>query len=243
MRLRWTNYHACIGISFGVISKRCAFAATSVRRPCGSRRLALQIRLAFSQADGFSGAPCPNASCAGPYNSQDIRAFLSPHTLGGHDPNLFTDMQPAVKRTLEAIDRRETILIYGDYDVDGQVSTALLVSALRTLGAEVRYFTPSRLSDGYGLSVPVLQRVVGAARLVITVDCGITANEAVAWAQASGIDCIVTDHHEPGEELPPAVACVNPKRSDCQYPEKGPRRMRRRIEVCPGVVAGGRSRF
>lgn len=130
-------------------------------------------------------------------------------------------MAPAVERTISALRNRERILVYGDYDVDGQASTALLVLALRQLGADVEYFMPSRLEDGYGLSLAVVQRVAATTDLLITVDCGITATREVAWAQANGLDCIVTDHHEPSSELPSAVACINPKRPDCSYPEKG----------------------
>jgi single-stranded-DNA-specific exonuclease len=127
-------------------------------------------------------------------------------------------MEQAVARVLRAVDEREQILVYGDYDVDGITSTSLLTATLAALGAKVSYFIPDRIRDGYGLS----ERGVEVARkrrvkLIITADCGITANNEVRLAKAAGIEVLVTDHHEPLGELPEATAVLNPKRKDCPY--------------------------
>jgi single-stranded-DNA-specific exonuclease len=129
------------------------------------------------------------------------------------------DMDLATDRIWKAIDAREPILVYGDYDVDGITATSLLTSALAALGAKVDYFIPDRIRDGYGLStrgVDLARR--RRARLIVTADCGITANAEVDLARQHGIEVIVTDHHEPlGDVLPRAVAVLNPKRHDCPY--------------------------
>jgi single-stranded-DNA-specific exonuclease len=131
------------------------------------------------------------------------------------------DMDLATARIWKAVDDREMILVYGDYDVDGITSTTLLTSALTRVGAKVGYFIPDRIRDGYGFSmrgVEVAKR--RRARVVVTADCGITATAEVRAAKEHGIDVIVTDHHEPLGELPEAVAILNPKRKDCPYPFK-----------------------
>jgi single-stranded-DNA-specific exonuclease len=150
------------------------------------------------------------------------RGFLRPHPGQIGPPALLAGMGDAVARLRRAIDRRETVLVHGDYDVDGICSVALLVRALRMMGCAAVPFVPKRLTDGYDLSDAGIARAreVGAT-LILTCDCGIVAHEAVARASAAGIDVIVTDHHTPGATLPPAVAVVNPNRADCPYPDKG----------------------
>src|SRR5690606_18549930 len=128
----------------------------------------------------------------------------------------------AVERIVRAIRAGESILVHGDYDVDGICATALLVRALRMMGGRPIPFVPHRLRDGYdltaaGISAP---RAAGA-RLIVTADCGTVAHAAVADAARAGIDVIVTDHHTPGPTLPGALAVLNPNRPDCAYPEKG----------------------
>lgn len=137
------------------------------------------------------------------------------------DPFLMRDMDKAVARIWTAIEAQEAILVFGDYDVDGITATSLLSSSLEKLGANVTYFIPDRIRDGYGLSV----RGVEVARkrrtkLIITADCGITATPEVKLAAGHGIEVIVTDHHEPIGEMPNSVAILNPKRHDCPYPFK-----------------------
>ena len=151
----------------------------------------------------------------------DARAFLNPSLADLHDPFALADMRPAVDRILRAIAARERIAIHGDYDVDGVTSTVILRRALELLGADVTHFIPERLRDGYGLQPAALDRLhADGARLVISVDCGIRAIEAARHARALGLDLIVTDHHEPEADLPPALAVINPKRHDCSYPDK-----------------------
>jgi len=151
----------------------------------------------------------------------DARRFLSPRLDDLHDPFGLADMHVAVDRILAAIAAKERIAIHGDYDVDGVTSTVILRRALELLGADVVHFIPERLRDGYGLQPATIDRLHGdGARLVISVDCGIRAAEAAARARELGMDLIVTDHHEPDTELPPALAVINPKRRDCRYPDK-----------------------
>lgn len=149
------------------------------------------------------------------------RQFLNPSLDDLHDPFRLTDMTVAIERIRGAIARRERIAIHGDYDVDGVTSTVILRRALEMLGADVIHFIPERLRDGYGLQIPALDRLhAEGVRLVISVDCGIRAADAARHAAALGLDLIITDHHEPDDALPPALAVINPKRRDCLYPDK-----------------------
>ena len=160
--------------------------------------------------------------CLRGHHDPDAAArFLKPTLSHLHDPLLLADMLPAVERTLAALARRERIAIHGDYDVDGITSTVILRRALELLGADVIHFIPERLRDGYGLQPETIERLhAEGARLVISVDCGIRGIDAARRAHDLGLDLIVTDHHEPGAELPPALAVINPKRHDCRYPDK-----------------------
>jgi single-stranded-DNA-specific exonuclease len=147
--------------------------------------------------------------------------FLRPSLDHLHDPMALADMGLAVERILSAIARRERIAIHGDYDVDGVTSTVILRRALELLGGDVVHFIPERLRDGYGLQPAALERLhADGVSLAISVDCGIRGAEAARRARELGLDLIVTDHHEPGVELPPALAVINPKRHDCPYPDK-----------------------
>ncbi|MCM3881816.1 MAG: single-stranded-DNA-specific exonuclease RecJ [Vicinamibacterales bacterium] len=147
--------------------------------------------------------------------------FLHPSLDHLHDPFRLAGMQPAVERILAAIERKETIAIHGDYDVDGITSTVILRRALELFGGHVVHFIPERLRDGYGLQPETFDRLhADGVTLVISVDCGIRGIEAARRAADLGVDLIITDHHEPGETLPPAVAVINPKRHDCDYPDK-----------------------
>ena len=136
-----------------------------------------------------------------------------------HDPFLLPDMEKAVERIQKALADNEKILIYGDYDVDGVTSVSLLLLYLREHGGNVDYYIPERIREGYGLNKAAIERfAAGGVNLIITVDSGITASDEVAFAAEYGIDVVVTDHHECREELPKAVAVVNPHRSDSVYP-------------------------
>jgi len=149
------------------------------------------------------------------------KAFLRPQLGNLHDPWSMADMEKAVSRVSAAIDSGEPILVHGDYDVDGVCGTTLLTRALRELGADVEPFVPNRLEHGYDFGPAGLEAAVRMRRgLVVTCDCGIMAHATIAAARDAGIDVVVSDHHTPPEELPPAVAVLNPHRSDCAYPEK-----------------------
>jgi single-stranded-DNA-specific exonuclease len=147
--------------------------------------------------------------------------FLDPSLTQLHDPFLMADMRVAVERLGQAIERQEKILIYGDYDVDGTMAVVVLLTALRALGGKVEAHIPHRLTDGYGMRVPVVERAQAEGySVVLSVDTGVREHEVLARARALGLDCIVTDHHLPDSHLPPACAILNPRREDCAYPEK-----------------------
>ncbi|MBN1351545.1 single-stranded-DNA-specific exonuclease RecJ [candidate division KSB1 bacterium] len=147
--------------------------------------------------------------------------FLNPQLENLHDPFLMRDMDKAVERIREALSRGEKILVYGDEDVDGISSTALLVDALRDLMGDVKYIIPNKAHDGVGLRKKYIDRAKAEGiSLIITVDCGITNLSQVKYAQSIEIDVIITDHHIPLNELPAAIAVVNPKRKDDPYPFK-----------------------
>ena len=141
--------------------------------------------------------------------------FLASGVAVQENPYRLRDMVPAVSRILQAIDRGETICVYGDFDADGVTSTALLVNALQAAGGRVGPYIPDRVDEGYGLNADAITRIGRQASLIITVDCGIRSVAEVAHAGALGIDVIVTDHHSVGPVLPPAVAVINPRRVDC----------------------------
>lgn len=150
------------------------------------------------------------------------RGFLRPHAGQIHPPQLMAGMGDAVARLRRAIHGRETILVHGDYDVDGICSTALYTRALKMMGALAVPFVPHRLVDGYDLSdAGITAAKEAGATLILTGDCGIVAHDAVDRARRAGIDVVVTDHHTPGGTLPAAAAVVNPNRRDCPYPDKG----------------------
>ena len=152
---------------------------------------------------------------------ESAHRFLNPALTQLHDPFLMADMKPAVARLRRALKQGEKILIYGDYDVDGTMAVVVLLSALRGLGGQVEAFIPHRMTDGYGMRVPVIEEAAAKGfRVVISVDTGIREHKVLARARELGLDCIVTDHHLPDVHLPPACAILNPRRPDCGYPEK-----------------------
>ena len=154
-------------------------------------------------------------------NPEEAQRFLNPSLDHLHDPLLLADMRVAVDRIMAAIERRERIAIHGDYDVDGITSTVILRRALELLGADVAHFIPERLKDGYGLQPAAIERLhADGVALIVSVDCGIRGGDAARRARELGVDLIITDHHEPDAELPPALAVINPKRHDCSYPDK-----------------------
>ena len=152
-------------------------------------------------------------------NEEDIRLFLKPTRNDFHNPFLITDMEIAIKRIIEAIDKKEKLTIYGDYDVDGITSITVLKSFLKDRGLEVSQYIPNRLNEGYGLNRNAIEKIhKNGCDLMITVDCGISAIDEINYANELGIETIVTDHHEPGSELPEALAVIDNKRKDSTYP-------------------------
>jgi single-stranded-DNA-specific exonuclease len=147
--------------------------------------------------------------------------YLQPKLEHLHDPWLMQDMDRAVGRLQQAIDRKEKILIYGDYDVDGAMSAVILDTAIASLGGVVDVHIPHRLSDGYGMRAGRVEEAAReGCRVIVSVDTGIREHAVLDRARELGLDCIVTDHHLPAETLPRAFAILNPHRSDCCYPEK-----------------------
>ena len=147
------------------------------------------------------------------------RAFLDPSAYSAASPNELPDMDRAVDRLQKAIDRRERVLVWGDFDVDGQTSTTLLVSALRDLGGQVIHHIPNRFSEGHGVHLPQLKELLdGGVDLILTCDTGIAAHEAVAYARSRGVGVVITDHHTLPETLPDAEAVVNPMRLPPGHP-------------------------
>lgn len=146
-------------------------------------------------------------------------AFLHPDYEKLADPFLLPDMKKAVTRLKAAKTKKENVVIYGDYDIDGLSATTLLLDAFTQFGLHVSAFIPSRFDDGYGLSGEAIERLAeGGAQLIVTVDCGSLSIDEVAHAKKLGVDVIVTDHHNLGETLPDAIAVINPKRNDHKYP-------------------------
>ncbi|MFH1354116.1 MAG: single-stranded-DNA-specific exonuclease RecJ [bacterium] len=151
--------------------------------------------------------------------SSEREAFFEPrYNRDIHDPYLMFDMEVAVGRIRRAVEKKECIVIYGDYDADGISSMAVLIDVLKMLGANVSPYLPHRLNDGYGLRMSVLRKLAVDADLLITVDCGVSDYEEVAWLMAQGIDVIVTDHHNLPAELPQALAILHPRHPRGRYP-------------------------
>ena len=149
--------------------------------------------------------------------------FLNPSPEHLHEPYLLKGMREAVERIQKAIVNKEKILIWGDYDVDGTTGTVLLRKTLSMLGSDSGYHVPNRFTEGYGINIPALEQAKkDGYSLVISVDCGTTSVDEVEFANSIGLDVIITDHHLPktGEQLPAAVAIVNPNQPGCPYPDK-----------------------
>lgn len=151
------------------------------------------------------------------------RVFLSPTYDQLHEPYAMLGMKEAVARLKNAIDNGERVLIYGDYDVDGTTGTAVLLRALKLLGAKAGFHIPHRFTEGYGIQQAALEKAVADGyTLVVSIDCGIRAHEPLYWARDNHLDVIITDHHLPDEKegAPPAFAVLNPNQAGCEYPDK-----------------------
>ena len=151
----------------------------------------------------------------------EARSYIRPSLDSLHDPFLMRDMGAAVDRLCQAIDNHERIMVYGDYDVDGTTAVALMYSFLRTQTDNLIYYIPDRYTEGYGISTKGIDTAKEkGCSLVIALDCGIKAVDKMEYARSIGVDFIICDHHTPGEVTPNAVAVLNMKRADCQYPFK-----------------------
>lgn len=149
----------------------------------------------------------------------EARRFFRPQLSDLHDPFLMNDMQVAVDRLNQALGRKEHIMVYGDYDVDGCTAVALVYKYLSQFYSNIDFYIPDRYEEGYGISRKGIDFAAEmGVKLIIVLDCGIKAVEEVAYAREKGIDFIICDHHVPDDELPPAVAILNPKRHDNRYP-------------------------
>ena len=150
---------------------------------------------------------------------EEIRLFLSPTRKDFHNPFLIKDMEKSVERIIKAIENNEKVTIYGDYDVDGITSITVLKSFLKDRGLESSQYIPNRLNEGYGLNNNAIEKIKQqGCDLMITVDCGISAINEINYASSLGIETIITDHHEPGNEIPKAFAVIDNKRKDSKYP-------------------------
>src|SRR5215216_257932 len=156
-------------------------------------------------------------------DERSARVFLSPTYDQLHEPYSMLGMKEAVARLQRAVETREPVLIYGDYDVDGTTGTAVLLRALKLLGAQVGFHIPHRFTEGYGIQQAALEKAAADGyKLVVSIDCGIRAHEPLYWARDNGLDVIITDHHLPDEKegAPPAFAVLNPNQVGCEYPDK-----------------------
>jgi single-stranded-DNA-specific exonuclease len=157
----------------------------------------------------------------GYHTHEQAQIYLEAQTPPGCEPNNLLNLPQAIERINFAIEHHEKIVIYGDYDADGVTATALLGLALKSLGAEVQEYIPSRFDEGYGLNIEALRTLSEqGTNLIITVDCGIRSFDEGEFAHSEGMDLIITDHHHPLNELPPAIAVINPKQAGDNYPEK-----------------------
>ena len=152
---------------------------------------------------------------------QKAKSFFRPSLEDLHDPFLMKDMEKAVHRIEKALEQKEKILVYGDYDVDGTTSVAMMYSFLNTIHDQISYYIPDRYDEGYGISYKGIDFASNEGySLIICLDCGIKAIEKVSYAKDKGIDFIICDHHRPGTNVPNAVAVLDPKQIDCDYPYK-----------------------
>ena len=155
------------------------------------------------------------------FTFEDARSFFRPDLSDLHDPFLMADMQKAVDRLTIAMQKNEKILVYGDYDVDGTTSVSLVYKFLKQFYSNIDFYIPDRYTEGYGISVQGIDfAAANDFKLIIALDCGIKAIEKVKYASEKGVDFIICDHHTPDATLPPAVAVLDPKRDDCNYPYK-----------------------
>ena len=184
------------------------------------RDIDLTQRAALVQALSISSATASLLLARGVTTREQATAWMSP--IQSHDPFLIPDMERAVDRLHQAIERQERVCFYGDYDVDGMSATSIYLSFFRGLGADVRAYVPHRVREGYGLNEGAIRKLADdGVTLLVTSDCGTTSHHEIALANQLGLEVIVTDHHQTDEQMPPALAVMNPHRRDAQYPFRG----------------------
>ncbi len=185
--------------------------------PCADPMAVSQL----AQSLGINQVLCELLVQRGILTFDQAREYFRPHTGQLHDPFLMKDMDLATTRIIRALGDGERILVYGDYDVDGTTSVAVVYSVLKTVTDNLEYYIPDRYKEGYGLSKAGIDKAKSnGVSLIITLDCGIKAIDLVDYATSLGIDIIICDHHRPGNEIPKAIAVLDPKRADCHYPYK-----------------------
>ena len=169
---------------------------------------------------------------------EKAKKFFNPQLSDLHDPFPMKDMDKAVERVERAVRNREKIMVYGDYDVDGTTAVALVYKFLRQIGhKDLLFYIPDRYTEGYGISTKGIDHAARkGATLIIALDCGIKAIEKVDYAKRKGVDFIICDHHLPAEEIPRAVAVLDPKRADCSYPFDELSGVRRGIQASAGLL-------
>ena len=169
---------------------------------------------------------------------ESVDRFFNPLSAHLHDPFLMLDMDKAVDRIIKALERRERIAIYGDYDVDGITSASMLYLFLKDLGGDVLAYIPDRQNEGYGISeLGILELEKSGASLIVSVDCGITSVNEAKFAKSRGLELIITDHHEPGLSIPEAHAVCDPKRQGCEYPFKELSGVGVAYKIAQGLIA------
>ncbi|CAB3394448.1 single-stranded-DNA-specific exonuclease RecJ [Kyrpidia spormannii] len=177
--------------------------------------------VATLEREGFSSFMARILAARNIRTGEEAKRFLNPRLEDLEDPVMMKGMAPALARIRKALENRESIAVYGDYDCDGVCATSILYLALRDLGARVQAYIPDRFQEGYGLHEEAIRELYArGVRLIITVDTGITALRQAETARSLGMDLIITDHHQPPAELPRALAVVNPKQPGCPYPDK-----------------------
>lgn len=174
---------------------------------------------ALAKETGISPILCKLLLERGITSAAEAKRFFRPQLNELHDPFLMKDMSIAVERLNQAMGRKERIMVYGDYDVDGTTAVALVYKFLQQFYSNIDYYIPDRYNEGYGVSVKGVDYACETGvKLIIVLDCGIKAVEEIAYAKEKGIDFIICDHHVPDDILPPAVAILNAKRADNTYP-------------------------
>jgi single-stranded-DNA-specific exonuclease len=195
------------------------------------------VAAALASSLGIPPAAAAILAVRGFTTPEECNRFFSPGQAQFNDPFLFKDMEKACDRVCAAIRDREKIFIYGDYDVDGVTSTVILIRLLRQFGADCEYYLPNRLTEGYGLSEEGIRAIAEqGAKLVVSVDCGITACKEVDLANSLGIDVIVSDHHEPKDRVPAAFALLDPKLASCGYPDDALAGVGVALKLCQGLA-------